>query len=278
MPARQALLRKGDRGMEWWWAYLATGAAVGFLAGLLGIGGGMVMVPALVFIFDAKGFPSGHMMHFALATAITTIVFTSISSVRAHHRLGAVDWPTVRSLAPGIVTGSFVAAVVAGMVPSRPLAIFFTAFLFYTATQMLLQRQPKPGRTLPGAAGLFGAGTVIGGFSSVLGAGGAFLSVPFLTWCNMALRRAIGTAAAIGFPIAVAGAAGYVIQGMRVEGLPDGFVGYIYLPALVPIVIVSMLVAPWGARVAQRLPIARLRTVFAVMLYLLGLRMLTTLW
>jgi len=264
--------------MEWWWAYLLTGAGVGFLAGLLGIGGGMVMVPALVFIFNAKGFPADRMMHFALATAITTIVFTSISSVRAHHRLGAVDWPTVWAMAPGIVTGAFAAAVAAGMVPSQPLAVFFTAFLFYTATQMLLQRKPKPGRTLPSAVGLFGVATVIGGISSVLGAGGAFLSVPFLTRSNMALRRAIGTAAAIGFPIAAGGAAGYVLQGLRVDDLPAGFVGYIYLPALIPIVIVSMLVAPLGARLAQRLPVARLRMAFAAMLYLLALRMLSTFW
>ena len=262
--------------MEWWWAYLLTGAAVGFLAGLLGIGGGMVMVPALVFIFRAKGFAEAHLMHLALATAIATIVFTSLSSVRAHHQHDAVDWPVARSLAPGIVAGSFAAALVASLVPTRPLALFFSAFLFVAATQMLLQRQPKATRALPGAAGLFGVGSLIGGLASLLAAGGAFLSIPFLVWCNVSMHRAIGTAAAIGFPIAVAGTAGYVLQGLRVEGLPTGSIGFVYLPALGLIVATSMLVAPWGARLAHRLPVARLRVVLALMLYALALRMLLT--
>lgn len=264
--------------MEWWWAYLLTGTAVGFLAGLLGIGGGMVMVPALVFIFAAKGFPAEHMMHLALATAITTIVFTSIASVRAHHRHGAVDWPIARAMSPGIVAGSFAAALAAGLIPTRPLAVFFTGFMFFAATQMLFQGPPKSTRALPGPAGVFCAGAVIGGLSSLLAAGGAFLSIPFLAWCNVPLRRAIGTAAANGFPIALAGSAGYVLQGLRIEGLPGGSLGFVYLPALALIVATSMLVAPWGARLAHRLPITRLRTVFALMLYALGARMLATLW
>ncbi|OGA17849.1 MAG: hypothetical protein A3I63_06805 [Betaproteobacteria bacterium RIFCSPLOWO2_02_FULL_66_14] len=264
--------------MDWWWAYLLTGAAVGFLAGLLGIGGGMVMVPALVFIFTAKGFPVAQIMHLSLATGIATIVFTSIASVRAHHAHGGVDWPIARAMAPGIVAGSFAAALIAGFVPTRTLAVFFTGFLFFAATQMLFHRQPKATRGLPRTAGLFAIGTAIGGLSSLLAAGGAFLSIPFLTWCNVPLRRAIGTAAAIGFPIAVAGSAGYVLQGLRLGGLPAGSLGFVYLPALALIVATSMLVAPWGARQAHRLPIGRLRTVFAFMLYALGARMLTTLW
>lgn len=264
--------------MDWWWAYLLTGVVVGFLAGLLGIGGGMIMVPALVFIFTAKGFPAEHMMHLALATGIATIVFTSIASVHAHHRHGAVDWQIARTMSPGIVVGSFAAALVAGLIPTRPLAVFFTGFLFFAATQMLLQSKPKAARALPGPAGVFYAGAVIGGFSSLLAAGGAFLSIPFLAWCNVPLRRAIGTAAANGFPIALAGSAGYVLQGLRSEGLPVGSLGFVYLPALALIVATSVLVAPLGARLAHRLPITRLRAVFALMLYALGARMLATLW
>ena len=139
--------------MEWWWAYLAIGVAVGFLAGLLGIGGGMVMVPMLVFVFTAKGFPAEHMMHLSLATSMATIVFTSLSSVRAHHRHGAVDWTVARAMAPGIVAGALAATLVAGFVPTRPLAIFFTGFMFYAATQMFFEVKPKPSRQLPGRAG-----------------------------------------------------------------------------------------------------------------------------
>jgi uncharacterized membrane protein YfcA len=264
--------------MDWWWAYLAIGATVGFLAGLLGIGGGMVMVPMLFFVFSAKGFPVEHMMHLSLATSMATIVFTSLSSVRAHHRHGAVDWAVAKAMAPGIVAGALAATLVAGYVPTRPLAIFFTGFMFYAATQMFVEVKPTPSRQLPGAAGLFGAGAVIGGFSSVLAAGGAFLTIPFLAWCNVPLKRAIGTAAANGFPIAVAGTLGYVLNGLRVQGLPEFSLGYVYLPALAIVVAASMPTAPLGARLAHRLPVRRLRIVFALMLFALALRMLANLW
>jgi len=264
--------------VDWWWAYLAIGLAVGFLAGLLGIGGGMVMVPMLVFVFTAKGFPGEHMMHLALATALATIAFTSLSSVRAHHRHGGVDWAVARTMAPGIVAGSLAAALVAGFIPTRPLAVFFTGFMFYAAAQMFVEIKPRAARQLPGRAGLFAAGAGIGGISSVLAAGGAFLSIPFLAWCNMPLKRAIGTAAANGFPIAVAGTVGYVAQGMRVRGLPEWSLGYVYLPALLLVVAASMPMAPLGARLAHRLPVRRLRVVFALMLFALGLRMLANLW
>jgi uncharacterized membrane protein YfcA len=264
--------------VDWWWAYLAIGLAVGFLAGLLGIGGGMVMVPMLVFVFTAKGFPLEHMMHLALATALATIAFTSLSSVRAHHRHGGVDWAVARTMAPGILAGSLAAALAAGIIPTRPLAIFFTGFMFYAAAQMFVEIKPRAGRQLPGRAGLFAAGAGIGAISSVLAAGGAFLSIPFLAWCNLPLKRAIGTAAANGVPIAVAGTVGYVLQGSRVADLPQWSLGYVYLPALLLIVAASMPMAPLGARLAHRLPVKRLRVVFALMLFALGLRMLANLW
>lgn len=264
--------------MEWLPVYLLIGAAVGFLAGLLGIGGGMIMVPMLVFVFTAKGFSGDTLMHQSLATSMATILFTSVSSVRAHHRLGAVDWPVALALAPGILFGGLALSSVATLIPTRPLGIFFTLFMFYAATQMFFHFKPRASRGLPGRAGLFAAGSAIGGLSSLVAAGGAFLSIPFMTWCNMPLRRAIGTAAAVGFPIAAAGATGYILNGLRVETLPAGSLGYVYLPALGMIVVTSMIAAPWGARLAHRMAIGRLRVVFAVLLYLIGLRMLWTLW
>lgn len=264
--------------MEWWWAYLAIGAAVGFLAGLLGIGGGMVMVPMLFFVFSAKGFPPEHLMHYALATGLATIAFTSLSSVLAHHRRGGVDWRVALAMAPGIVAGSLAAALVAGFVPTRPLAVFFTAFMFYASAQMFFEAKPVPTRGLSGAPGLFAAGAGIGGVSSILAAGGAFLSIPFLLRCNVPLRRAIGTAAANGFPIAVAGTIGYVLHGLRVPDLPAGSLGFVYLPALALIVAASIPLAPLGARLAHRLPVRRLRVVFSLMLLALALRMLANLW
>jgi uncharacterized protein len=264
--------------VEWWWAYLGIGVAVGFLAGLLGIGGGMVLVPVLVFVFDAKGFPPAHLLHMAIATGLATILFTSLSSVRAHHRHDGVDWRIVGAMAPGIVAGSLASALVASLIPTRPLAAFFTAFLFYAAVQMFIEPKPRPGRALPGRGGLFAAGAAIGGVSSVLAAGGAFLTIPFLVWCNVPVKRAIGTAAAAGFPIALAGTIGYVGQGLRAEGLPAGTLGFVYLPALALIVAASMPLAPLGARLAHRLPVRPLRMLFSLMLLALALRMLANLW
>jgi uncharacterized membrane protein YfcA len=264
--------------MEWWWAYLGIGAAVGFLAGLLGIGGGMVMVPMLFFVFTAKGFPHEHLMHFALGTAMATVAFTSLSSVRAHHRHGGVDWRVARTMAPGIVVGSLAAALVAGFVPTRPLAVFFTAFMFYASAQMFFESKPVATRGLPRAVGLFSVGAGIGAISSILAAGGAFLSIPFLMRCNVPLRRAIGTAAANGFPIAAAGTVGYISHGLRVPDLPAGSLGFVYLPALALVVAASIPLAPLGARLAHRLPVRRLRIVFSLMLLALALRMLANLW
>jgi uncharacterized membrane protein YfcA len=264
--------------MDWWLAYLAIGLAVGFLAGLLGIGGGALMVPMLVAVFTAKGFPNEHLMHLSVATSLATIVFTSVSSVRAHQRFNAVEWPIVRAMAPGIVVGAFGGALVAGLLPTRPLMAAFALFLFYTATQMLIDVKPRPGRSLPKPAGLFAAGGVIGGLSSVLAVGGAFLSVPFLSWCNVPIKRAIGTTAANGFPIALAGSVGYIVQGLRIEGLPTGSLGYVYLPALGFIVVTSVLAAPLGARVMHRAPIRPVRIGFALLLYLVGGRLLASVW
>lgn len=263
---------------HWWIAYLTIGCVVGFVAGMLGIGGGAVMVPMLVFVFSAQGMPVEHRLHVALGTAMATIIFTSLSSVSAHHAYGSVDWPIARAIAPGIVAGSFTAAIIAGFIPTRPLAILFTALVFYAATQMFFDLRPKKTRALPGVAGLFGAGAVIGGLSSLLSAGGAFVSIPFLAWCSVPLRRAIGTAAAIGFPIALAGSAGYVLQGLHAQGLPRWTLGYVYLPALALVVATSMLAAPLGARLAHRVPVKRLRIGFALVLYALAARMLAGLW
>jgi uncharacterized membrane protein YfcA len=264
--------------MPWWLVYLGIGAIVGFFAGLLGIGGGMVMVPMLVFAFAAQGFASAHLMHLALATAMATTVFTSISSVRAHHVRGSVDWRVARAMAPGILAGALGASLAAGLIPTRPLAVMFTALVFYAATQTLFEVKPKRARALPGTAGVFAAGAAIGGVSSLLAAGGAFLTIPFLTWCNVPLRRAIGTAAANGFPIAVAGTLGYTLQGLRAENLPQWSLGYVYLPALVFVMAAGVITAPIGARVAHSLPVARLRIIFALVLYVLAARMLVSLW
>ena len=251
-------------------AFTALGCVVGFLAGLLGIGGGMTMVPLLMLAFIYQGFAPERVVHMAIATAIGVMVFTSLSSARAHHAHGAVLWPVWRVLMPGIVLGSLLGPQIVKGISTQLLAAIFAVIASLTATQMLIDRKPKAARELPGALGLSGVGFAIGLISSMFGAGGAFISVPFMTWCNVRIHNAVATSAALGLPVAIAGTIGFVIAGLRETGLPRYSVGYIYLPALIAISIGSVLMAPVGARLARRWPVKKLRRAFACLLYVLG--------
>jgi len=249
----------------------ALGIATGFLAGLLGIGGGMVMVPFITLIMGARGVAPDLAVKMAIATSMATIIFTSISSVRAHHKRGAVRWDIVKRLAPGIVAGSLVASAgVFALLKGAWLAFFFAAFVGFSATQMFLDKKPKPTRQMPGTGGQLAAGGVIGFLSGLLGAGGGFISVPFMAWCNVAMHNAVATSAALGFPIAVANVAGYVASGQGLPDLPPGSFGYIWVPALVVIAACSVFTAPLGAKAAHALPVKPLKKVFGSMLYLLA--------
>ncbi|WP_431276312.1 sulfite exporter TauE/SafE family protein [Variovorax ureilyticus] len=251
------------------------GVGTGFLAGLLGIGGGMLMVPFITIIMGQRGATADLAVKMAIATSMSTIIFTSISSVRAHHKRGAVRWDIVKRLAPGIVLGSLIGSLgVFALLKGTALAIFFALFVGFSATQMFLDKKPKPTRQMPGTAGQLAAGSTIGFISGLVGAGGGFISVPFMTWCNVAIHNAVATSAALGFPIAVANVAGYIASGQSVQGLPAGAFGYIWLPALAVIAVCSFLVAPLGARAAHSLPVSKLKRVFASILYLLAIYML----
>jgi uncharacterized protein len=254
--------------------YLGVGAIAGVLAGLFGIGGGLVIVPMLVICFTWQGIPQEYMMHLALGTSMASIIFTSVSSFLAHHKRGAVQWLVVRRITPGILLGTFIGTCIAARLSNNFLKIFFVIFLYYVAVQMLIDKKPKPSRELPGQLGMFGVGNIIGVVSSLVGIGGGTLSVPFMMWCNLAIHQAIGTSAAIGFPIAIAGTVGYVVNGLRTTGLPEYSFGYVYLPAFVGIVCASVLTAPLGVRLAHGLPVARLKRLFAVLLLFVGTRML----
>jgi uncharacterized protein len=254
---------------------LALGVFAGFLAGLLGVGGGMLMVPALTLILSSRGVASGMAVKMAIATAMATIFFTSLSSVRAHHGLGAVRWPIVARMAPGIVAGSLLGGAGAfAVLKGQGLALLFAAFIGYMALKMFSSRPTKPGRDMPGAVGQAGVGAGIGFISALVGAGGAFLSVPFMTWCNVPPRHAVGTSSALGFPIALASTLGYVISGWGLPATLPGAVGYLYLPALLIISMASMTLAPLGARTAQRIDTTLLKRFFAVMLLFLAASML----
>jgi uncharacterized membrane protein YfcA len=259
---------------DWWWAYLALGAFVGFFSGMLGIGGGSAMVPVLAVIFAAKGFPPEHAVHLALGTGISTILFTSVVSVRSHHLRRAVNWRVLRSMAPGVLAGTFAGALLAGRLDVRVVSFAFTAIIFYFAFQMIRIKEPVPTDALPSAAAMSGFGVFIGLIASLTATGGASIVVPFLVKRNVPVHEAIGTAAAVGWPVAVAGTAGYVIAGWELSGLPQYTLGYIYLPALVALVAASMLMAPVGAAVAHRTAGATLKKVLALVLFALATMML----
>jgi len=255
-------------------ALLVMGAFGGFAAGLLGIGGGMILVPFITMIFSARHFAPHLVVHMAIATSLATILFTSMSSVRAHHLHGAVLWPVVRLLAPGILAGSWLGPWIGKQMNTQVLSLFFGVFVAFAATQMLVNKKPSGARELPGAPGMFAAGGAIGVLAGLVGAGGGFMSIPFMSWCNVKIHNAVATSAALGFPIALAGTLSNIYFGWHEPGLPHYSLGFIYLPALALIAAASVTMAPLGARMAHRMPVRRLQKIFAVILYALAAYML----
>ena len=260
--------------MEWALAYLSLGAAAGFLAGLFGVGGGLLLVPVLLFLFNAQHFPADYAMHMALGTSMATILFTSFASARKHHQHGAVNWQAVRNITPGILFGTALGTLSAAVISPLGLGIFFASFVYFAAAQMLLETRPKPSRQLPGFAGMSLVGTFTGWISSMVSIGGGTIAVPFLIWCNLPIRNAIGTSAAIGFPVAVGGTIGYIATGMSAHSLPAPHFGFVYLPALLWVALASLVTAPLGARAAHRMQVELLRKLFAILLAVLASKLL----
>ncbi|MFM9879973.1 MAG: sulfite exporter TauE/SafE family protein [Burkholderiaceae bacterium] len=253
---------------------LATlGLVTGFLAGLLGIGGGILLVPVVTWLLLKQGAAPEHIVHIAIASSLATICFTALSSVYAHHRRGVVLWPVVLRLSPGIALGAYLGAWITSLIPGVPLTLLFAVFAFFSAYQMFMNRKPHPARTLPGPAGMAAAGGGIGVLAGMVGAGGAFVSVPFMLWCNVAAHQAVGISAALGFPVAVAGTLGYVVNGWHVNTGLAGSFGYVYWPAVLVISLASVLSAPLGARVAARSSTGQLKKAFAGLLLVIGAAM-----
>ena len=260
--------------MEWVAAYLALGAIAGFLAGLFGVGGGLVLVPVLFFLFDTQHFPAENTMHLALGTSMATILFTSLASMRKHHQHAAVNWRVVRNITPGILLGTALGTLVAASISPHDLGIFFALFVYFAAAQILLDVRPHATRQLPGFVGMTTVGTFTGWISSMVSIGGGTVVVPFLLWCNVPLRNAIGTSAAIGFPVAVGGTVGYITTGMNLHTLPAPNLGFVYLPALLWVALASISTAPLGAIAAHRMKVGLLRKLFAVLLLVLATKLL----
>jgi uncharacterized membrane protein YfcA len=257
----------------WILAYLLAGAFVGVLSGLLGIGGGMTLVPVLSALYEAQALWPGHAVHLALGTAMATAVVTVSASARAHHARGAVNWPVAVQLAPGMVMGTMLSSFASGWLPQRALALAFALVVYAGATQMLFGRSGRPGAALPGRSVTLTVGLAIGIVCGLVSAGGAFMTVPWMLWCGVPMLTAIGTGAAIAVPVVFVGTLGYIASGWHEPGLPPLTLGFVHLPSLLSVVMASTPLAVVGARLAHRLPVTVLRRIFAVLLYLLATRM-----
>lgn len=265
--------------MELTWAialiFAATGVMSGFLAGLLGIGGGMILVPALFWVFHWQGVSDNLSTHMAVGTSLASILLTSISSVRTHHQNGNVQWPLVLQLAPGLVLGSLAGAYFAHATPAHLLQLLIGSFAIWTGIKLLrAQKAQGQQHPLPKPAVMIAAGGGIGTASAIFGIGGGSITVPFLSYFGVSMQRAVGTAAACGFPIALSGSIGFIWTGWSLAGLPTGSTGYVYWPALLCLSATSVFTARWGAQAAHRLPAATLKRIFGLLLVGVGLQFL----
>jgi uncharacterized membrane protein YfcA len=251
--------------------FLFTGLLSGLLAGLFGVGGGVIVVPALILLFGHLGLGGDWIPHLAVGSSLAAIVGTGAASTLAHHRRGGVRWDLVLALAPGIVLGAGAGALMAGALPELWLKRLFAAFLVFVGLRILTRSGAQGHRPLPGRLGLAAVGGGIGALSALVGIGGGILSVPFLSGHDLGMRQAVGTSAACGLPIALAGALGYVLVGWGREGLPPLSTGFVYWPAVGLILAASIPSAPWGARLAHSLPIMLLRHALGVLLLMMAL-------
>jgi len=252
--------------------YLLAGALAGYIAGLLGVGGGIIMVPVFILCFEAQGFDPLVLTHMAVATSLACIVFSSLSSARKHHALGAVDWSVFVKIAPGIGLGSVAGVLVAQQIDGAQLRILLGMFVVFVALKMQFggarsaQFERLPKRLL------VPAGVVIGSVSALFGIGGGTLSVPFFYRLGMPMGRVVGTAAACGFPIAIVAALTNGVLTVNEGYAPEFSWGYIYLPAVVVVSVCSIIFARFGALSAQRINADALKKIFSVCLFVIGIR------
>lgn len=256
--------------------FIVLGAFVGFMAGLLGIGGGGILVPVFTTIFVSQHVPVESVVHLALGTSMACITITSLSSMRAHHANGAVVWRLVKHMTPGVVLGTFLATFLAASTSSKSLAIFFAIFMAYVSFQMFRNADKQTGVKSAGKVELTAVSFGIGAISALVSIGGGSLTVPYLTWRTVDVKKAIGTSAALGFPIALTGTVGYLINGVLSGGATPNALGFIYLPAVLLVSVLSFFTAPIGAKFTQRLPVKTLKKVFGLLLILLSLKMLAS--
>ncbi len=256
---------------------LLLGGLAGFIAGLLGVGGGLIIVPILLWLLSTLGIHE-NTQHIAVGTSLAVMVFTNFSSVIAQNRKKAVNWDLVVKFAPWMVLGVFIGSSIAKTLPSHGLQVFFVIFAVVIAIQTIFDLKPKGSRGLPGRLGLSIVGPIIGCLSSWVGIGGASLSIPFMLYCNIPMINAVGTSSALGWPIAVSGAIGYIVNGWSHTNLEQGLLGYVFLPGMVALAIGTVACAPIGVKVAHKLPSRTLKLIFSAMLLIMAAQMAYSLW
>ncbi len=254
--------------------FAVIGAFAGLSAGLLGIGGGIIVVPGLAFIFGSFHFPNSIIMHMAAGTSLAAMIFTASASVYSHHKRGAVLWPLFYKMLPGILVGVIAGAILADILSSHILEIIFGIFLIIIAVRMFLLAKPKPTRGLPGPIWLSVISFVVGFKSGLMGIGGGALIVPILTYCNVPMRQASGTSAICGLPIAIVGTIAFLFTGLDAHNLPQWSTGYIYWPAALAVAIFSVIFVYVGGKLALRLPVNTLKRIFAVILAVMAIKLL----
>lgn len=254
---------------------LAVGAFAGIIAGLFGVGGGLILVPVILWLLQMQGFGElAQAQHIAIGSSFAVMVFTSFSSAWTQYRKQAIEWRAFRPMSIGEIIGVALGAVIAQYLPNKALQIFFIVFTSIIAIRSLLGIKSNPQRQLPSAQGLGIAAAIIGILSSWVGIGGGAMTVPYLTYCNIAVHRAIGTSAALGWPIALAGATGYAFSGQNIAALPPYSLGFIYLPAILTLAITTMLTAPLGVKLSHRLPADKLKKAFGIFLLCIVAKMI----
>lgn len=257
-------------------ALLMLGGGIsGILAGLLGIGGGMILIPFMVLIFNHLGFNQEVIIHMAIATSMATILFTTTSAIFAHHKYGSIDWRLVRTLSPGLIVGGLIGGgEIFEAINTSWLLLLFSAFMIYASTRMIFNKNPSIARELPGTMGLLSFGVFTGALASLIGAGGAFITVPFMIWCNVKPHTAMASSSGLGLPIAASATIGYVYGSWGHSNLPEYSLGFVYLPALFSIVFMSVLTAPLGAKIVRKLNVTQLKRIFGSVLFLVAIFML----
>lgn len=261
--------------MLYFLGYILIGILAGTASGLLGIGGGVIIIPGLVWLFKAQGISYHLIMHMAAGTALASMILTASSSAYGHIKRGANVWPTYKRLAPGIIIGTIIGAIIGHFIPNRALEIIFGIFIIFFAVRMILNFQSKPSRKLPNNFFTFLIAFIIGAKSGILGIGGGAIIIPVLTYCNVKIRDTVAISATCSVTIAIIGAISFMLMGQYATHLPNLSIGYVYLPALLGIILVAPLCAQIGAYFSHRLPVDTLKRILGFVLLIIAVRMLS---